>query len=138
MSPLEVSMVMHADDKAAQHMGIEIVESVAGRAELIMTVQEFMSNGHGQCHGGMLFTLCDTAFAHVCNNQNQVTVASGCDINFLRPVPIGARLKAVATEIYQGKKSGLYEVQIVNLDSEKIVAHFTGRAARLSQLVVES
>lgn len=136
MNSIDVSTAMHAKDAAAQHMGISIVESIPGHAVLHMTVQPFMSNGHGQCHGGMLFTLCDTAFAHACNNENQATVASGCDINFLRPVAIGTELAAVASQINQGKRSGLYEIRLTDRNSNRLVAHFIGRATRLGEPVI--
>ena len=73
-----------------------VIESVApGRATLTMTVREDMSNGHGICHGGFIFTLADSAFAFACNSHNRATVAQAAKIDFLRPArrgdPCGTR-----------------------------------------------
>ena len=55
-----------------------------------------MTNGHGMCHGGFIFTLADSAFAFACNAYNQRTVAQHCDVTFLRPARLGDRLTANA------------------------------------------
>ena len=54
---------MFARDQASQQLGMKIVSVAPGRAELSMTVDQRMIQGHGTCHGGYLFTLADSAFA---------------------------------------------------------------------------
>ena len=124
------SEVMHTNDKAAQMLGIKILTSTPGYAELCMTVREEFSNGHDICHGGILFTLADTAFAHACNNSNQNTVASGASIQFLAPGKVGDVLTAVAYERSRGGKTGVYDIEIKNQLSTT-VALFRGNSYQI-------
>ncbi|WP_279046201.1 hydroxyphenylacetyl-CoA thioesterase PaaI [Cedecea davisae] len=125
---------MYARDNCAKQMGIEIIEMGEGFAVLTMTITAEMLNGHQTCHGGQLFTLADTAFAYACNSQGLVAVASGCNIDFMRPGKEGDRLKAVAQVRHQGRQTGGYDIEIINQD-EKTLALFRGRAHRIGTTV---
>ena len=129
------SDAMHANDQAAHMMGIQIIESTAGQAVLNMTVRKDMLNGHAVCHGGMLFTLADTAFAHACNNTNKVTLASGCTIDFLAPAYEGEVLTATAVERSRSGRTGVYDVEIHN-PAGQLVATFRGRSYQLKGTLV--
>ena len=61
---------MYAQDHASQALGMRILEVRPGYARLSMTVREDMVNGHKLCHGGLIFTLADSAFAFACNTYN--------------------------------------------------------------------
>lgn len=76
-------------DPAARGLGITLVDTGPGRATLRMTVRADMVNGHGTAHGGYLFLLADSAFACACNSHGPVTVASGADIDVVRPAREG-------------------------------------------------
>jgi acyl-CoA thioesterase len=89
-----------------------------------------MLNGHGTCHGGMLFTLADSAFALACNSYGDTTVAASGSIDFLLPAHEGDELTAVARELWRTKRNGIYEVQICN-QSGAVVALFRGRSQRI-------
>ena len=89
---------MWSRDAVARALGMERVEVTPGRATLRMRVRPDMANGHHICHGGMIFTLADTAFAYACNSYNQNTVASACQIDFLAPGREGDLLEAQAVE----------------------------------------
>ena len=93
-----------------------------------MTVREDMVNGFGVCHGGLLFTLADTAFAFACNGYDDVTVAAAASIDFLRPARLGDELHAHARQDYRGSKSGFYTVEVRN-QRDELVAIFRGRSA---------
>ena len=95
-----------------------------------------MLNGHDVCHGGYLFTLADTAFAYACNTYNQVTLASGASIEFLRPARAGDRIVARATEIHRGGRTGFYDVSLENQDGEQI-AVFRGRSHSTREVLFE-
>ncbi|EPF17059.1 Acyl-coenzyme A thioesterase PaaI [Cedecea davisae] len=125
---------MYARDNCAKQMGIEIIEMGEGFAVLTMTITAEMLNGHQTCHGGQLFTLADTAFAYACNSQGLAAVASGCNIDFMRPGKEGDRLKAVAQVRHQGRQTGVYDIEIINQD-EKTLALFRGRAHRIGTTV---
>jgi acyl-CoA thioesterase len=118
---------MWARDKASQHLGMDLVESAAGRARLTMTVLDFMTNSHDICHGGYIFTLADSAFAFACNSYNQNTLAQHCSVSFLAPVKVGDRLTASAREISRSGRSGLYDISVTRDDGET-VAQFRGHS----------
>ena len=121
---------MWAEDSASQAMGMQIVSVREGCAVLSMTVRETMVNGHGMCHGGMIFSLADSAFAFACNSQNFVAVASAASIDFLEPASAGDVLTASASIVNQGKKTGLYDVAVSD-QNNRIIAQFRGRSARI-------
>lgn len=126
---------MWAEDDASKAMGMQIVSVREGSAVLSMTVQENMVNGHGMCHGGMIFSLADSAFAFACNSQNFAAVAAGASIDFLAPASAGDVLTASASIVSQGKKTGLYDVAVRN-QSNRLVAQFRGRSARIRGAVL--
>jgi acyl-CoA thioesterase len=121
---------LYAGDRAAQTLGIEVIEVGLGWARIAMTVRGDMLNGHGICHGGFLFTLADTAFAYACNSAGKPMVASGAGIEFIAPAAAGERLIAVATETSRGERQGIYDVA-VSTESGATRAHFRGRCALL-------
>jgi acyl-CoA thioesterase len=92
-----------------------------------MKITKNMLNGHQFCHGGMIFSLADTAFAYACNGYNQITVAQGCDINFIRSAHEGDILSAHAHEVIRHGRSGLYDVRVINQD-KAVIAEFRGRS----------
>lgn len=126
---------MWAEDDASKAMGMQIVSVREGSAVLSMTVQKNMVNGHGMCHGGMIFSLADSAFAFACNSQNFAAVAAGASIDFLAPASAGDVLTASASIVSQGKKTGLYDVAVRN-QSNRLVAQFRGRSARIRGAVL--
>ena len=104
---------------------MEIVEVDEGRAVLRMTVAPEHCNGHGSCHGGVTFSLADSAFAFACNSRNQSTVAQHNIISYLAPGKEGDVLTAVAEETDLSGRSGIYDVTVTNQDGRKI-ASFRG------------
>jgi len=119
---------MYAKDAASQALGIRVDVSGAGEATARMTVREDMVNGFGVCHGGLLFTLADTAFAFACNGYDDLTFAAAASIDFLRPARLGDVLRARAHEDYRGRTSGFYTVAVRN-QRDETVAVFRGRSA---------
>ncbi len=120
-----VARALYARDTAARHLSIDIQHCAAGHAVLTMTVQDWMLNGHGMCHGGFIFSLADTAFAYACNSGNELTVAQHCSIDYLRPARAGERLTATAQEVTRRPRSGVYDVTVNGQDGET-VALFRG------------
>jgi len=126
---------MFAQDAASKALGIIIEAVKPGSATATMTVTDAMLNGYKTCHGGMIFSLADSAFAFACNSQNQAAVAAGCTIDFLRPGMLGDTLTAAATQQHQGKRSGIYYVEITNQNAQ-LVALFKGNSARINASVL--
>ena len=132
-----VAKAMFARDVAVQTQGITILETRPGYARATMRVRADMLNGHAICHGGIIFTLADSAFAYACNSYNRATVAAGASIDFLKPAHPGDELVAVATERSRAKRSGIYDVTVHNQKGEA-VALFRGRSHELSSTVMEA
>ncbi len=123
---------MWAQDQASQRLGMSAPVVSPGCARLSMLIREDMVNGQGNCHGGYLATLADSAFAFACNTYDQVTVAAGFDIAFVAPVRLGDRLVATAVERVRFGRSGLYDVSVTRGEGE-LVAEFRGRSRSLGR-----
>ena len=117
---------MYAADRASQALGITIGDVSPGRATARMTVTETMVNGHDVCHGGLVFTLADTAFAFACNTHGVVTLAAGADVVFVAPARLGDELVATAVERQRGRRTGICDVTVRRGDD--VVAEFRGRS----------
>jgi acyl-CoA thioesterase len=118
---------MFAEDAAAQMLGMEVESIGPGRARVGMTVRPDMLNGFGICHGGLITTLADTAFAYACNSHNELTLAAGIVMDLLAPVHEGERLTADAHEVAVKGRNGIYDVVVTNQD-RKVVAVMRGRS----------
>lgn len=131
MTPQELAeasaSAMWNDDSASQRLDMTLDHIAPGHATLSMTITKDMSNGHGNCHGGYMFTLCDSAFAFACNSYNQMVVAQHCSVTYLAPGRIGDRLTATAREVSRKGRSGIYDVRLTNQDGVHI-AEFRGHS----------
>ncbi len=130
-----VAAGMFERDRASQALGMRIERVAPGFAELSMTIRGDMVNGHAICHGGLVFTLADSAFAFACNSTNFNTVAAGCSIEFLAPGREGDVLTATARERVQGPRAGVYDIDVRNQDGTTI-ALFRGKSMRIKGNVV--
>lgn len=126
---------MFSRDRAAQALGIRIVRVQPGASLLAMTVRGDMVNGHHICHGGMIFSLADTAFAYACNSYNKNTVASACHIDFLAPAKEGDTLEAEAIEQSAAGRTGVYDIT-VRVAGGKTIALFRGKSYRINGEVI--
>ncbi len=108
------AQAMWARDAASQWAGMQLGAVTEGRAELQLTVAAQHCNGHGICHGGVVFMLADSAFAFACNSRNQATVAQHNMISFVAPAHQGDRLTATAQEVGLTGRSGIYDVTVRN------------------------
>ena len=121
--------VMWSGDRASQALGMSLDAVGPGSATISMTLRDDMVNGHAIGHGGLTFTVADSAFAFACNSYNRVTVAAGADIRFRRPTRLGDLLVATATERERAGADGVYDVQVTVGD--EVVAVFTGRSKEI-------
>lgn len=127
---------MMRDDLFSQWLGISVLEVKEGYSKIRMTVRPEMINGFGIVHGGVAFSLGDSAFAFACNNRNNLSVALDTAINFTKPVHVGDELTAEAKEIHNGKSTGLYHITIMN-QRDHVVAMFKGTCFRTGKPLVE-
>jgi acyl-CoA thioesterase len=122
-------------DRAAQSMGIDILESRAGFARLAMTVGDSMVMAHGIAHGGTIFTFADTAFGYACNSRNVRYVALDATISFIAPARAGDRLEAVGEERSMRGRTGVYDITVSQASGE-LVAVFRGTCYRIAGSVL--
>lgn len=120
---------MLSNDPFSQWMGIEVLESEPGFCKLTIKVREEMTNGFGVCHGGITFSLADSALAFASNSRGSVSLALENNINFTKKVEIGDTLFAETEELQNGRTIGVYKVHITNQD-EELVAEFRGTVYR--------
>ncbi len=116
-----------ATDNATQALDMQLVAVSPGTAELSMTVRADMTNGHGTCHGGFIFTLADSAFAFACNTYDERTVAQHAQITFIAPARAGDTLIAKAVERSRTGRSGIYDIT-VTLENGQHIAEFRGHS----------
>ncbi len=121
--------LMWADDRASRSLGMHVVEVGPGTATVTMQVGEDMVNGHGIGHGGLTFTLADTAFAFACNTYNRRTVAQAAEIRFLAPTRLDDVLVARAVERSREGRDGTYDVAVHSRDT--LVAEFVGHSKQI-------
>lgn len=129
MTPKEraerAAAAMWGQDHASPWLGMSLEGVDEGEAVLSLKVQEHHTNGLGQCHGGIIFSLADSAFAFACNSRNQATVAQHNTITYIAPGTLGDTLTANAREVSLTGRSGIYDVSVTNQDSVQI-AQFRG------------
>jgi acyl-CoA thioesterase len=123
---------MLATDDASRALGMSVEATAPGRARVSLVVTRAMANGFGICHGGIIFSLADSAFAFACNTYDDLSVAAAASIEFLKSANVGDRLTADARERQRGRRSGIYDVSVTNADGEEI-AVFRGRSASLGR-----
>jgi acyl-CoA thioesterase len=131
----EVVAHMMKHDLFSQWLGIEVLEIKEGYSKIKMLVREEMINGFGIVHGGVAFSFADSAFAFACNNRNVLSVALDTSINFLKPVHVGDELIAEASEIHNGRSTGLYQIRIFNQHQHE-VAVFKGTCFRTHKTLI--
>ena len=134
-TPTQIVTHMMQHDLFSQWLGIEVLEISEGNSKIKMTVRSEMINGFGIVHGGVAFSLADSAFAFACNNRNVLSVALDTAINFLKPVHVGDVLTAEAKELHNGKSTGLYHITVTN-QRDHIVALFKGTCFRTNKTLV--
>jgi acyl-CoA thioesterase len=132
---IEVVQHMMKHDLFSQWLGIEVLEIKEGYSKIKMTIRPEMINGLGIIHGGVTFSMADSAFAFACNNRNVLSVALDTSINFLKPVHVNDVLLAEAKEIHNGKSTGLYHITITNQHLHE-VAVFKGTCFRTHKALI--
>ena len=101
------AQALWSGDAASQQLGMSVDSCGPGRASVSMRIRPDMVNGHGICHGGLVFALADSAFAFACNSYGDNTVAAGASIEFLAPAREGDRLRANAVERWRAGRAGI-------------------------------
>ena len=121
---------MWASDAASKWVGLTLDHVGPGTARMSVTVRDDHLNGHGICHGGVIFALADSAFAFACNSHNKVAVAQHNSISYLSPGRLGETLTAEAREVALTGRSGLTDVTVTG-DDGRVVALFRGASRQI-------
>lgn len=128
--------VLWRGDAASKQLGMTVESCAPGHATVSMRVRPDMVNGHGICHGGLVFALADSAFAFACNSYGNNTVAAGAAIEFLSPAREGDVLTALAAERWRAGRTGIYEIEVRNQRDETI-ALFRGRSHQIAGRLID-
>lgn len=134
---LDVVNHMVNNDFFSQWMGVEVLEIREGYSRLRMSIRKEMVNGLGIVHGGIPFSLADSAFAFACNNRNNLSVALDCSITFTKSIQLGDTLTAEAKEIHNGRSTGVYVITLTNQEDMQ-VGLFKGTCFRTGKKLIDS
>lgn len=120
---------MLQNDAFSQWMGIEVLKSEPGYCKISMKIRDEMTNGFGVCHGGITFSLADSALAFASNSRGPISLALENNINFTKKVSVEDKLIAETEELQNGRTIGVYKVKVSN-QKEELVAEFRGTVYR--------
>jgi acyl-CoA thioesterase len=134
-SPQQVVAKMMQDDRFSQWLGIDVLDVREGYSKIQMRLRDDMLNGFGIIHGGVPFSLADSAFAFACNNRNNLSVALDTSITFTKATKPGDVLTAEARELHNGRSTGLYLITVTNEAGEQ-VALFKGTCFRTGKTLL--
>lgn len=135
INPASVVAHMMDHDAFSQWMGIEVLEIREGYSRIKMLIRNEMVNGFGIVHGGIPFSLADSAFAFACNNRNNLSVALDVTITFTKAVNVGDVLTAEAKEVHNGRSTGVYLITLMNQKDEQ-VGLFKGTCFRTGKTLI--
>ena len=127
---------MYARDRASFALGMKLLQVGPGLASMQMAIREDMANVHDTCHGGLIFTLADSAFGYACNSHNKNAVAVTCMIEYMRPAYVGDVLTATGREQGLEGRNGVYDIRVENQKGE-LVALFRGKSTQIKGEVTE-
>ena len=136
MTPHELAQYMLNQDSFSQWMGIKLIEVREKYCLIEMPVKKEMINGLKTVHGGVTFSLADSALAFSSNNTNEASVALNCMINFTKAVKLGDTLIAESVLISDTRKTGVYDISITN-QHKVLVATFRGTVYKIERKVTE-
>lgn len=139
MSPQQIAetigRMVAERDLTGRRLGMQLIAVSPGRCTLQMTVQSDMVNSHGTCHGGIIFTLADSAFGYACNSFNRNAVAQQCDITYLKPVAVGTVLTATAELRESAGRSSIYDMTVRD-ETGSAVALFRGLSREIGGEII--
>lgn len=130
--PTRVVNRMYENDFFSQWLGIQRVEDGVGTSRLRMQIRKEMLNGFGIAHGGITYSLADSALAFACNSHGKRAVSVETSISHLVQLKEGDEIYAYAKELSRSNKIGLYDVSITNAEGQLVVS-FKGTVYRTSK-----
>ena len=134
---LRVAHAMLAREGTGPAWDLQILDVREGYAFLAMRIRPDMANGHGSVHGGMIFSLADTAFAYACNSRNATSVAQAASIVYLAPAAVGETLLAEAREDVESGRTGVYTVKVTTQHDARVIAQFQGQSRTIGGAIID-
>ena len=131
MNPKDIVAKMYDNDPFSQWLGIEVEHIDVGTCTLSMTIRKEMLNGFAIAHGGITYSLADSALAFAANTHGRQSVSIDTSINHIESLREGDKILAIATEESLKNKFGFYRIEIKRDDT--IVALFKGTVYRTSK-----
>ena len=131
-TPDIIAQFMYNNDSYSQWLGIDILEMKNGYCIAQMTVREEMTNGFNIAHGGITYSLADSAFAFASNSEGRLAVSIETNISHTKAVHIGDVITAEAQVMNSSPKLAIYDVKVTNQNNE-VVALFKGTVYRKSE-----
>jgi acyl-CoA thioesterase len=125
LSPNQIVEMMMEKDAFSSWMGIHIVKIDLGFSSISCEVKKEMLNGFQILHGGISYSLSDSALAFASNSYGNKCVSIETSISHTRPAKLGDILTATCKEMHRGKSIGIYEVSVKNQD-DKLISIFKG------------
>ena len=129
MTPKEIIEKMMSADNMSQWLGIEVLNYNPGAVSVRMTVREEMVNGFNVTHGGITYSLADSALAFSANSHGMRAMSIETSISHLKSVHTGDVLTATTKELTLTRKTGVYIMDVTNQNND-LVAHFKGTVYR--------
>lgn len=129
LSPKEIIDKMMAGDKMSQWLGVEILSYTPGAVSIKMKVRDEMVNGFLVTHGGITYSLADSALAFSSNSHGFRAMSIETSISHLKPVHVDDTLTVTTKELTLTRKTGVYIMDVINQKNE-LVAHFKGTVYR--------
>lgn len=124
-SPTEIVDIMMRNDAFSNWLNISVDNVGIGTCELSMIVGDEMLNGFSIAHGGISYSLADSALAFASNSYGYKAVSIETSISHTRPCKLGDQLVAKAIELNRTKRIGIYSVEVKNQDN-KVIGLFKG------------
>ncbi len=131
--PARVVAKMMENDNFSQWLGISVKSITDGACSLEMIVRKEMLNGFGIAHGGIAFSVADSALAFASNSRNRKSLVINTSVSFTGAVKEGDVLRATADEISVTNRLGIYQVTVTNESGSKVLV-FTGTVFRKDDL----
>lgn len=123
---------MYDKDAFSNWLGINLLEIKPGSAKLSMTVRAEMTNGFGIAHGGIVYSLADSALAFAANAHGREALTLESTIVYYKPVKLADKLLCIAEEENLSNKTGVYIIRIFN-QQQALIASFRGLVYRTSK-----
>lgn len=132
LHPIAIVDKMYTSDWFSQWLGIEVITVEGGRCTLKMTIRKEMLNGFGIAHGGITYSLADSALAFASNSHGRMSVSVETSISHTVSLKEGDTITATAEEMSLSNKIGVYHITIKN-QKDETVALFKGTVYRTSK-----